>query len=122
MQQAELSRNMLVWHDDYGLTMLHTMSDSVDNLLNGLKDLNIYQYKIKTRIKYGKDLKLTEYYALEDSVGYRFFERKPTFDDYSEKTAVFYKVATEYENIMNIRRNIINEKLELNKKIRSILN
>lgn len=122
MQRAKLSRDMLSWHDDYGLTMLHTMSDSVDNLLAGLKGLNICQYKIKTRIKHGEDLKLTDYYALEDSVGYRFFNKKPTFNDYSERTAEFYKVAREYEDIMNIRRNIINEQLELDKKIHSILN
>ena len=122
MQRAKLSRDMLTWHDDYGLTMLQTMSDSVDNLLNGLKGLNIYQYRIKTGIKDGNDLKLTEYYALEDSVEYRFFNRKPTFNDYSERTAEFYKVAREYEDMMNIRRNIILEQLELDKKIRSILN
>lgn len=122
MKRAKLSRDMLSWHDDYGLTMLHTMSDSVDNLLARLKGLNIYQYKIKTRIKHGEDLKLTEYYALEDSVGYRFFNKKPTFNDYSERTAIFYKVAREYEEIMNLRRDIINEQLELDKKIHSILN
>lgn len=121
MQQAELSRDMMAWIDDYGFAMLHTMSDSMDNSLNLLKGLNIYQYRIKTRIKDGDDLKLRDYYALEDSVGYRFFDRKPTFNDYSERTVEFYKVATEYEDILTIRRNIINEKLELNKQMLRIL-
>lgn len=121
LRKAELSRNMITWIDDYGFALLRTMSDSTDSSLNRLKGLNINQYKIKIRIKDGNNLKLKEYYALEDSVGYRFFDRKPTFNDYSEGTADFYKVATEYEEIMTIRRNIIKEKLELNQKMLRIL-
>ena len=109
LRKAELSRNMIAW------------IDSTDNSLNRLKGLNIYQYKIKARIKVKDDLKLREYYALEDSIGFRFFDNKPTFNDYSEGTAEFYKVAREYEDIMTIRKNIINEKLELNQKMLRIL-
>lgn len=121
LRKAELSRNMIAWIDDYGYGMLRRMSDSTDNSLNRLKGLNIYQYKIKARIKVKDDLKLREYYALEDSIGFRFFDNKPTFNDYSEGTAEFYKVAREYEDIMTIRKNIINEKLELNQKMLRIL-
>jgi len=121
LRKAELKRKMVAWIDDYGYGMLRSMSDSTDNLLNRLKGLNIFQYKIKARIKEKDDLKLREYYALEDSVSLRFFDKTPTFYDYSEGTAEFYKVAREYEIIMTIRKNIIDEELELNQKMLRIL-
>lgn len=121
LRKAELCRALISWIDDYGFALLNAMSDSTDNSLNRLKGLNIYQYKIKARIKEKDDLKLREYYALEDSVGFRFFDNKPTFNDYSEGTAEFYKVVREYEDIMTIRKDIINEKLELNQKMMRIL-
>lgn len=121
LRKAELSRALISWIDDYGFALLNAMSDSTDNSLNRLKGLNICQYKLKARIKEKDGLKLREYYALEDSVGFRFFDNKPTFNDYSEGTAEFYKVAREYEDIMTIRKNIINEKLEVNQKMLRIL-
>ena len=121
LRKAELSRALISWIDDYGFALLNAMSDSTDNTLNRLKGLNICQYKLKARIKEKDGLKLREYYALEDSVGFRFFDNKPTFNDYSEGTAEFYKVAREYEDIMTIRKNIINEKLEVNQKMLRIL-
>ena len=121
LRKVELSRASISWIDDYGFALLNAMSDSTDNSLNRLKGLNICQYKLKARIKEKDGLKLREYYALEDSVGFRFFDNKPTFNDYSEGTAEFYKVAREYEDIMTIRKNIINEKLEVNQKMLRIL-
>lgn len=121
LHKAELSRALISWINDYGFALLNAMSDSTDNSLNRLKGLNICQYKLKARIKEKDGLKLREYYALEDSVGFRFFANKPTFNDYSEGTAEFYKVAREYEDIMTIRKNIINEKLEVNQKMLRIL-
>lgn len=121
LHKAELSRALISWINDYGFALLNAMSDSTDNSLNRLKGLNICQYKLKARIKEKDGLKLREYYALEDSVGFRFFANKTTFNDYSEGTAEFYKVAREYEDIMTIRKNIINEKLEVNQKMLRIL-
>ena len=121
LRKADLSRLAISWIDDYGFTLLKAMSDSTDILLNRLKGLNIYQYRIKARIKNSDELKVRYFFALEDSTGISFFDKKPTFNDYSEGTAEFYKVAKEYENIMTIRRNIIIEKIELNKKLLRIL-
>lgn len=120
MRKIELSREMIAWLDDYG-NSLHIMSDSLDRTLKNLEGLCVFQYRIKTRVKEDKDLKLKDYYALEDSIGFRFFDETPTFNDYSEGTAEFYKVAREYEDIIEIRKRIINEKLELNKKIQRLL-
>lgn len=120
MRKIELSREMIAWLDDYG-NSLHIMSDSLDRTLKKLEGLCVFQYRIKTRVKEDKDLKLKDYYALEDSIGFRFFDETPTFNDYSEGTAEFYKVAREYEDIIEIRKRITNEKLELNKKIQRLL-
>ena len=97
------------------------LSDSIDNLLLRLDGLSILQFKIKVRVKERGILKLKNYYALEDSTGFRFFDSVPTFNDYSERTAVFYKVAKEYEDIIQMRQNILDDLMELNSKTLRIL-
>lgn len=119
-RQSELSNDMMEW---VKLCFDETryLKIEIDSLLESNKNLLLYEYEIKTRIKKGTDLKLKSYYALEDSVKIRFFDKKPTFDDYSKSTAQFYEAANKYEELYNIRYNIVLEKLKLNETIEHII-
>lgn len=119
-QSLDLNINMYSWINTY-YDQQCILRDSLNNMLEKMNDLNIFQYRIKARINDNGNLKLHEYYALEDSTNIRIFNKRPTFDDYSEETAVFYKVAREYEDIINMRQEMVHEKLEINKEILGIL-
>ncbi len=121
MRKVKLGREMIAWLDDYGNSVVQIMSDSLNRKWKRLEGLCIFQYRIKVRIKEGEDLKIKDYYALEDSVGFRFFDKTPKFNDYSEGTAEFYKVAREYEDIIERRKSIVDEQLRVNKEIQRFL-
>ena len=94
----------------------------IDTMLDRLVNLNLKQYVIKTRFEEKGDLKLKDFFALEDSASIRFFNHKPTFDDYSEEASKFYKVAIKYEELISTRSVIQEKKMDILKKIQNISN
>jgi hypothetical protein len=116
----ELNNDMITWIDLY-FDETKYLKNTIDSLLEQTKGLSLLEYEIKTRVKDGDNLKIKTYYALEDSVSIRFFGEKPTFDDYSEPASAFYKAAKRYEDLYAIRREIVTRKLDLHKRMRSIL-
>lgn len=119
-QSLELNNDMINWIDIY-FDETKSLKIDIDSLLEKSKKLMLYEYEIKARVNEGTDLKLKQYYALEDSVAIKFYDTKPTFSDYSEEASKFYEAARKYEEIENIRYNIVLEKLKQNNKIKPLL-
>ena len=119
-QSLNLNNDQINWNNIY-YDETNFLKIEIDSLLENLKGLLLYEYEIKARINDGTDLKLKKYYALEDSITIRFFDKKPTFSDYSEDASEIYKAAKKYEEIYDINHDIIIKKLELNKKIIPVL-
>lgn len=120
IQHAELNSDMISWINIY-FDEIRFLKMDIDSLLEKSRKLMLYEYEIKARVNEGTSLKLKQYYALEDSITIKFFDKKPTFSDYSEEASKFYEAANKYEEIYGIRHNIVLEKLKLNKKVMPFL-
>jgi hypothetical protein len=120
IQHTKLNSDMINWNDIY-FDETRFLKMDIDSLLEKTKNLMLYEYEIKVRVNEGANLKLKQYYALEDSIKIRFFDKKPTFSEYSEEASKYYEAAKKYEEIYSIRHNIVLEKLKQNKKVMYLL-
>lgn len=120
IQHAGLNDDMINWNNIY-FDETRFLKMDIDSLLEKTKKMMLYEYEIKARVNEGTNLKLKQYYALEDSITIRFFDKKPIFSDYSDEVSKYYEAAKKYREIYDIRHNIVMEKLKLNKKIIPLL-